>query len=41
MKEKTKLKTIAEIPFEDLEGQISAEGWFIIIPAGIRYVAFF
>ena len=41
MKEKTKLKTIEEIPLEELESQISAEGWFVIIFAGIWYVALF
>ena len=35
MKEKTKLKTIEEIPLEELESQIGVAGWFIIIFAGI------
>ena len=35
MKEKTKLKTIEEIPLEELESQISVEDWFVIIFAGI------
>ena len=30
MREKTKLKTIEEIPLEELEGQVRVEGEFII-----------
>ena len=41
MKEKTKLKTIEEIPLEELESQISVEDWFVIIFAGIDMWHFF
>ena len=35
MKEKPKLKTIEEIPLEELESQIQVEGWFVIICTSI------
>ena len=41
MKEKTKLKTVEEIPLEELESQILVEGWCVTIFASILYLAFF